>query len=247
MKETRLLMGMPITVEVVGGADPASAIARTFRYFESVDERFSTYKETSEISRLNNGELTEEDLSVDMREVLLLAEVTKKETDGYFDMERDGYKDPSGIVKGWAIWRAAQQLLAVGYQNFYIDAGGDIQAYGLNESGEPWRIGIRHPFELDKIVKVVRLNGEGVATSGTYLRGQHIYNPLQPDEALKDIVSLTVIGPNVLAADRMATAAFAMGRAGVEFIERLPGYEAYSIDANGQATLTTGFADYVAA
>ena len=60
-------------------------------------------------------------------------------------------------------------------------------------------------------------------------------------------MSITVIGEDVLEADRMATAAYAMGRIGVHFIEVLPGFEAYMIDHQGQATMTSGFAQYVAA
>ncbi|MER9313470.1 FAD:protein FMN transferase [Mesorhizobium australicum] len=84
-------------------------------------------------------------------------------------------------------------------------------------------------------------SGRGVATSGTYVRGQHIYNPHGIGGWIQDIVSLTVIGADVLEADRFATAAFAMGRDGILFIEQAPGLEGYLVDANGRATPTTGF------
>ncbi len=58
-------------------------------------------------------------------------------------------------------------------------------------------------------------------------------------------MSLTVIGPNIYDADRFATAAFAMGRDGIYFIENLEGFEGYMIDKNGMATFTTGFEGYV--
>ena len=53
--------------------------------------------------------------------------------------------------------------------------------------------------------------------------------------------SLTVIGPNVYEADRFATAAFAMGREGLRFIEEQPGLEGYMIDRSGMASYTSGF------
>jgi len=90
----------------------------------------------------------------------------------------------------------------------------------------------------------VYTKGKGIATSGSYLRGQHIYNPHTPQEKLLEIVSLTVIGENVLEADRFATAAFAMGRDGINFIEQLPGFEGYAIDKNGLATMTSNFELY---
>jgi thiamine biosynthesis lipoprotein len=66
-------------------------------------------------------------------------------------------------------------------------------------------------------------------------------------EAVSDeVASLTVIGPDIYEADRFATAAFAMGRHGVAFLERQPGLEAYSIGRDGVATMTSGFTKYVA-
>ena len=106
-------------------------------------------------------------------------------------------------------------------------------------------MGIRNPFNMAEIIKVLRVCNEGVATSGTYIRGLHIYNPKSQGELVTDIVSLTVIGPNIYEADRFATAAFAMGREGILFIERLRGFEGYMIDDTGEATLTSGFEEYV--
>ena len=74
--------------------------------------------------------------------------------------------------------------------------------------------------------------------------GLHIYNPHDGNEPVSGIVSLTVIGPNIHDADRFATAAFAMGPAGINFIEQLSGYEGYIIDKNKVATMTTGFDKY---
>jgi len=85
----------------------------------------------------------------------------------------------------------------------------------------------------------------GVATSGTYVRGQHIYNPLDEDQLITDVLSLTVIGPDIYEADRFATAAFAMGRNGINFIECLEDFEGYMIDKNKLATFTTGFEKWV--
>ena len=113
---------------------------------------------------------------------------------------------------------------------------------GKNASGQDWSVGIRNPFNADEIIKVVYPRGRGVATSGTYVRGQHIYNPAWNLAARsQDIVSLTVIGADVLEADRFATAAFAMGRDGIFFLEQTPGLEGYVVDIDGRATPTSGF------
>jgi thiamine biosynthesis lipoprotein len=245
LKQTRLLMGMPITLEVVDPAATPPLLNELYAYLEYVDEKFSTYKETSEISMINRRELAVEESSLDMRTVFELAEEMKGLTHGYFDIQRGGSYDPSGLVKGWAVSNAAGQLRERGFENFYVEAGGDFQALGRNSRGERWRVGIRNPFNPREIVKVLAISGCGVATSGTYIRGQHIYNPHAPNLPITDIVSLTVIGPDVYDADCLATAAFAMGRDGIGFIAGQPGFEGYSIDAARQATYTPGFSRYV--
>jgi thiamine biosynthesis lipoprotein len=240
MRETRLLMGMPITVDV--GSAPGAIVEMVFDYFKQIDQRFSTYRTDSEISAINRGDLPTVDWGGEMLEVLALAEKTKEETNGYFDIRKpDGSLDPSGIVKGWAIRNAARIVLGAGIGDFFIEAGGDIQASGKNGSGHDWSVGIRNPFRPDEIIKVVYPRGRGVATSGTYVRGQHIYNPHGIGGPITDIVSLTVIGADVFEADRFATAAFAMGADGIFFLEQTPDLEGYVVDINGRATPTSGF------
>jgi thiamine biosynthesis lipoprotein len=283
MRETRIIMGMPVTVEIAVGTvekdagknhiDFKSVMDEVFDYFVSVDEKFSTYKETSEISAINAGKLESADYSEVMKEIFLLSEKTKSETAGYFDIvNRQGKYDPSGIVKGWAIWNAGKILHRRGVENFFVDAGGDVQTAGLKSSDKDgkggawsaWSVGIADPFAKNyggtamtgapsTVVKVIRVSGgEGVATSGTAIRGQHIYNPHKKstDNGIYDIVSLTVIGPNIYEADRFATAAFAMGRRGIEFIENIrldagKKLEGYMIDKDGIAVMTSGFEKYV--
>lgn len=247
MRKTHLIMGMPITVEVVDAFVRENDIEEIFTYFRQIDERFSTYKKESEISQINRGELSERDYSADMQMILLLSEQTKKETNGYFNIQRkDGTIDPSGIVKGWAIQQAAKKLWKRGFQNFYIDAGGDIQVSGKNNQGNLWRVGIKNPFNQEEISKVVMLTDQGIATSGSYIRGQHVYNPLRFGRKLEEIVSMTVIGPNVYEADRFATAAFAMQEKGIGFIASLKGFAGYMIDRGGVATYTANFSTYEA-
>ncbi len=237
---------MTVTVEIADEQARPEDLQKIFDYFHSIDSTFSTYKTESEISRINRREIVREQYSPEMKEVFDLSEKTTRETDGFFDIKRaDGTFDPSGLVKGWAIHNAALLIKKMGFRNFFVDAGGDIEVGGKNSENRAWSVGIKNPFNEKEIVKVVYLkDGQGIATSGTYIRGQHIYNPKKRDEVLSEIVSLSVIGPNIYEADRFATAAFAMGRNGIIFIEKLPGFEAYMIDQKGQATLTSGFEHY---
>jgi thiamine biosynthesis lipoprotein len=171
-------------------------------------------------------------------------------TDGYFDIHvptstHSSKKsiDPSGLVKGWAIQNVAQMLRGKEFKNFYVEIAGDIQTSGKNSEGREWSIGIRNPFNATEIVKVIYPKGAGVATSGSYERGSHIYDPVgntHPDS----YVSLTVLGPNVYKADCFATAAFAMGTEGMNFLSRQESFEAYAIDMKGIAVFTKGFEAY---
>lgn len=239
-------MGMPVTVEIVE-CPSGQVIKDVFAYLADVERRFSPFRQDSEATALNQGGLAWEDASADMREVLAIAECMKHRTRGYFDIRRpDGQIDVSGVVKGWAIGNAALLLGAAGVKDYLVDAGGDIQCRGEAPDGTGWKIGIRNPFNEHEIVKVIYGRECGVATSGTYARGQHIRNPHRPGCPIIDIVSLTVIGGDVLLADLCATAGFAMGREGIHFIEEVPQLEGYMIDRDGVATQTTGFRAFVA-
>ncbi len=238
-------MGMPVSIELPCMSVSRASLDEAFDYFEYVDRTFSTYKKGSEISRINRGEIGAADYSDDMKLILRLAEETRQLTHGYFDIHTpEGTIDPSGIVKGWAINKVTELLRLRGHEHIYVEAGGDIQTAGKNEDAREWRIGIRNPFQCDQIVKVVYPRGCGIATSGTAVRGMHIYDPHTKRPVETTLASITVVGPNVYEADRFATAAFAMSGSGIQFIENLAGFEGYAIDMNRRATMTSGFEDY---
>ncbi len=243
MKQTRQIMGMPITVEIIDESADQSHINSVFKYFKQIDKTFSTFKKDSEISKINRGELQIENASLDVGLILKLSDQTKRETKGFFDVWNKRYLDPSGLVKGWAIQNAAE-MLSKKFDNFYVEAGGDIQFIGLNKENKKWKVGIRNPLDVKKIVKVLTVSNCGVATSGTYERGEHIYDP-HTGIVQDKIISLTVIGPNIYEADRFATAAFAMGERGIQFIEEQKTLEGYMINKEGVATMTSGFENYV--
>ena len=237
------IMGMPIRLTFV--EENAEVAKELFTFFNEVDEQFSTYKATSDVSKINTGSLNATECGARMREVLVYAELGNIKSKGFFSVTRpDGTFDPSGVVKGWALFKAKNLLHERGVQNFMLNAAGDIATSGLNREGKEWSVGIRNPFTKNEIIKVLYPHGHGVATSGTYERVSHIYNPFNANDSLADIVSMTVIAPCVLHADIYATAAFAMGSAGISFIESMYELEGYSIDRNGVATMTSGFAYY---
>lgn len=232
-------MGMPITLMTLSNTRAMGIFEDIFEFFERVDQRYSPYIGTSDVQKINRRELDEGDYSEELNLIIKLAESTKKDTNGYFDVWHEGVFDPSGIVKGWAL-QTASDMMSKHTNDFYIEAGGDIQVHGYNDQHQPWRIGIRNPFERKENIEVISLDNHAVATSGTAIRGQHIYDPVLSKD-LKDIVSLTVIAPKILDADRMATAAFAMASHGIEFIESLSGYEGFMVNSDKRVTKTTGW------
>ncbi len=232
------LMGMPIIVELRdGSADPA-LLDDVFDWFRDVDATFSTYREESEVSRIARGELDSRDASPDVRDVLERCAELRLETRGYFDAHAGGRLDPSGLVKGWSVDRAASFLATAGVDSFLISAGGDIVA-----RGGPWRIGIQHPRERQHVAAVVEAYDLAIATSGAYVRGDHVINPYT-GRAPTGILSATVVGPDLATADAYATAAFAMGGEGAaDWLAHIRRYEAMLILEHDVVLTTAGFPD----
>lgn len=226
MKLVEQIMGMPVTIEVRDKNVTTSNFKEVFDYFRYVDERYSPFKKNSEVSKYNRGEK----VTSEMKRILELCRQTSKETDGYFDIRKDDGKiDPSGLVKGWAVYNASKILIKNKFKNFYVDAGGDAQIVGK------FKWGIRNPFNVKEIVKVYDLENCGIATSGTYERGNHIWNPIDNKKKLVEIVSVTIIADNVYEADRFATAIFAMGKDGLKFLGGKKNLKGYIIDNKGMS------------
>src|SRR6185436_13501524 len=97
------------------------------------------------------GEVALDECSPDLRYVLDQSARLWRKTDGYFDVYATGRLDPSGYVKGWSVQVASDRLTAAGVPDHCINAGGDVRLRGLCPSGEPWRLGIQHPFEPMKL------------------------------------------------------------------------------------------------
>jgi FAD:protein FMN transferase len=240
VRRVQEVMGMPITVNVAREDVDPGALDEVFADFQHLDNVFSPFIETSEVSRIDRGDLAPEEAGELASQVIYLCRQYERATGGYFSAWIGGRFDPSGLVKGWAIDRACSILDRHGYRDFFVDAGGDVQTRGLSSAGQPWRVGVRHPVERDKLACVVLVSGSAVATSGTYEKGQHIIDP-HTGEPASNLLSFTVVGPDILQADVFATAAFAMGMAGLDFIRKTPGYEAFAIDRQLRAWSTPGF------
>ena len=240
------VMGMAVSIDVRDDIGP-EALHHVIEWLHHVDATFSTYKLESPISRFGRGALEVGDFTAEVRGVLELCEVLREETNGAFDIAavpapNGSMLDPSGLVKGWSIERAAEIFEAHGATNFCVNAGGDIALRGNPEPDLPWRIGIRHPSDPMTSAAVLALSKRGaIATSATYERGAHIMNPAT-GEPTAELASVTIVGDDLTFVDAYATAVFVMGIPGVEWLmETHPELNAFVIGHDGLTWETPGF------
>lgn len=234
------VMGTAVTIDL--REDRPELIAAVVSWLHDADATFSTYKPGSAVRRLARGELHLDDAPTDVRWVVGRCEQLRLETRGAFDAHAGTADfDPSALVKGWAVQRAADLLRIEGVTDFCINAGGDVATSGAPEPGRPWRVGIRHPLDRTAVAAVVQASGGlAVATSGAYERGAHIVDP-RTGHAPEGVLSVTVTGPDLGTADAYATAAFALAADGPAWTLGLDGYEALTVLEDETVLATPGF------
>ena len=131
--------------------------------------------------------------------------------------------DLGAVAKGLAVDVAARELQP--FEDFAIDAGGDLYLGGQNADGEPWSVGIRHPRVAGTTIGALSLSNAAVCTSGDYERtghqgASHIVDPRGAGAAIA-ASSVTVVASSAMLADALGTAAFVLGPAdGIRFLER---------------------------
>lgn len=231
-------MGTVATVDVCDDVAPEAgerAIDALVAEMERLEEIFSTYRWSSEISRINRGDLDVGRSSPEVRDVLVACAWLERDSGGVFCIHPPGAPDaidPSGYVKGWATERAAALLSQAGLRHWCVNVGGDLVTSGRPESSRPWRAAVRDPSDPGAAAIVIDVDQCAVATSATYERGAHLWG--EPVGGRGDsLSSLTVVGPRLAWVDAFATAAFVMGRNGVEWVATHDGYGALAITHEG--------------
>ncbi len=161
----------------------------------------------------------------------------------------------SAIAKGYGVDRVAGLLRAEGYENIYVEIGGELLCRGVNGFDIPWRIGVQVPAmnASEKAMQVVGVENRGLATSGDYrnyvvddagLR-HHILDPRTGRPAKHTLASVSVLAEDCMTADAVATALFVMGtEEGIAWVEAQAGLDALFIDREGEGyknTATDGF------
>ncbi|MFF5228762.1 FAD:protein FMN transferase [Dactylosporangium sp. NPDC000521] len=240
------IMGLPVSVHLrgPGAGDPAAAaaVARVFADLRRDDAAFSPYLDGSDLSRWERGEAPP---TPALDAVFALCDEARERTGGWFDPRglpdprtgRPRY-DPSGLVKGWAVQRAAAHLPAG--LGWCLNAGGDVLVHAP-DGQPPWRIGVEDPDAPEAgVAHVVTRSTGAVATSGRTHRGDHIVDPYTGGPAT-GVRAVTVTGPDLLWADVYATAAAARGPWAMDWLEGLDGYEALMVTASGLVRVTEGW------
>ncbi|MCX4978809.1 MULTISPECIES: FAD:protein FMN transferase [unclassified Streptomyces] len=237
MRRVEHVMGFPVSLRIDDGDGDAQeeAADAVFAWLREVDARFSPFKPDSEVSRLDRGELAAHELSPDLVEVLDLCEDYRVATLGAFQVRLPGRGlDPCAMVKGWSVQRAADLLAARGAARFCLNAGGDVASVG-----GPWRVGVRHPEQADRLCTVLEISDGAVATSARYERGDHIVDG-RTGRPATGLLSMTVVAPSLTEADATATAAFAMGAEGIEWAAAREGCEVFAVDTEHRVFRTPG-------
>ncbi len=128
--------------------------------------------------------------------------------------------DLSALAPGWAADRIGIALAALGHQHFIVDIGGEVVARGRRIDGTRWRVAVESPGgERDKVL-VLALENIAVATSGDYrnafideagARRSHLIDPRTGEPVTHGLASVTVVHPEGVWADALATALLVMG------------------------------------
>ncbi|MDM7832522.1 FAD:protein FMN transferase [Cellulomonas edaphi] len=210
-------MGIPMSLDVRGADRPQAwaAVTEAFELLHAADRRFDRRRPDSEVSRYGRGEVPPALISDELREVLALAERTTDASGGAFSVRApDGSLDTDGVVKGWAAQRAADVLRAAGLTRFCLNAGGDVATAGEPEQGRGWNVAVRDPADAQRFLAILEVRDGGVATSGTYERGGHVWDG-RTGATAAGLVSATVVAADLVTADLLATSVLALGPDGI--------------------------------
>lgn len=151
--------------------------------------------------------------------------------------------DLGGIGMGYAVDRALAALAARGVTRALVDASGDIAAAGPPPGAAAWRIevaalaGREGPAErgvVDLVHAAVTTSGD--AFQAVEIEGVRYSHVVDPRTGLGVVgpAAVTVIAPDAMTADAVATAASVLGpEAGPAFVEAVPGAAARFVVGTG--------------
>jgi len=148
--------------------------------------------------------------------------------------------DFGGVVKEYAVDRAAALCYAQGVKQGVVNLGGDLKVIGPRDDGSPWRVGIRHPRDKDALLDTLLLYEGALASSGDYercimvdgVRYGHVLNP-KTGWPVRHLASVSVVGDFCVVAGSASTIAMLKEDQGTEWLQDL-GLPHLWVDVHGE-------------
>jgi thiamine biosynthesis lipoprotein len=207
------------------------ALGAAVAEIRAVEAAFSPFRPRSLVNAVRRGELEHEAYPPPLAEVVQRCGQMRAATDGWFDAWAvPGGFDPLGLVKGWAVDRAAVLLSVAGIEGYAIRAGADRLAHGIAPHGGPWRIGLPAAGDALRRTAAVELTEGALALAGaSSLARDRIVDPHTGGPAYP-AGPAAVAGPQLAIANAYAVALCAAGPAGLDWFPTADGYRAVVID-----------------
>ena len=148
--------------------------------------------------------------------------------------------DFGGVVKEYAVDRAAGLCYGFGIRHGVINLGGDIKVIGPRADASPWRVGIRHPRSKDTLLDTLLLYEGALASSGDYercimvdgVRYGHVLNP-KTGWPVRHLAAVSVIGDFCVVAGSASTIAMLKEDQGTQWLQDL-GLPHLWVDVKGE-------------
>jgi thiamine biosynthesis lipoprotein len=136
--------------------------------------------------------------------------------------------DFGGIVKEYAVDRAAVLCQSAGIRHGVINLGGDIKIIGPRADDSPWLVGIRHPRNVADVLTTLPLHSGALASSGDYerciivdgIRYGHVLNP-KTGWPVRQMAAVSVVADFCVVAGSAATIAMLKENAGARWLDGL--------------------------
>jgi thiamine biosynthesis lipoprotein len=152
-----------------------------------------------------------------------------------------------GIAKGYAVDCAVAVIKNAGFNDFAVNAGGDLVCKGRKQD-KLWWVGIRDPRNIEENLAFLPVSNLAVVTSGDYERyfikaGKRYSHILDPDSGwpVAHCQSVTIMTRTAARADALSTGVFVLGpEKGLALIEELTDTECVIIDGQGKPHVSRG-------
>ncbi len=133
--------------------------------------------------------------------------------------------DLCSTAKGYGVDQVARYLQGQDIVSYLVEVGGELRGLGIKPDHQPWWVELEEPTSAqhnkanDIVSTIIALHGLAVATSGDYNRfiefqGQrysHTIDPRTGYPVTHQVCSVTVVHPECMIADALATAISVLG------------------------------------